>query len=331
MRSVPLFACVLLAISACAPINSESARTISATPLPKSISTGSPPSAPTAAPTPLGGGGRIATGDPLWYGQIVIIGVDGKHSERLNSTWYNTPGAPGYAIEPAWSPDGSKLAFAGFLNPKGTATNSSVPASTSEIFVVNADGSGLIQLTSNNVNDESPAWSPDGRRIAFASNSQIYVMNADGTELRRLTHDNAFDTDPSWSPDGMRIVFSSDVGKIDNSVIFSMNADGSGAAQLTSDPGYDIEPAWSPDGMKIAFAAKRDTTHYGIYVMNTDGSEQSSVTDAEGWLLSPRWSPDGQMIAYISNALGYFCLVKADGSGTTCHFGADKGLSWSHP
>lgn len=330
MRGFLLFSCLLLVISACSPTRVEAVPTSPPTASPVSIGTATPTlPPPTPAPTPLGGGGRIATTDPLWYGQILLIDPDGSHSKRLNTTWWNTAGAPGYAIQPAWSPDGSKIAFAGFLSSTGTATSSSVPGSASEIFVVNADGTGLTRLTNNTVMDEMPAWSPDGTKIAFASDYQIYVMNADGTELTRLTHDNAFDAEPSWSPDGAKLAFSSDSGRAGTSAVYSMNADGTGITQLTSDPGDDIQPAWSPDGMKIAFAAKRNTTHYGIYVMNADGSGQIGLTRAEGWLLSPSWSPDGKMIAYVSNAAGMFCLVISDGSGATCHFGADGWLSWS--
>jgi TolB protein len=276
----------------------------------------------------VGGGGRIATTDPLWYGQILLIDTDGTHSGRLNSSWWHKPDVPGYAMQPTWSPDGSKIAFAGFLNyPPMTPVQTTRQIGTSEIFVVNADGTGLVRLTSNNVNDEGPAWSPDGTRIAFASDYQIFVMNAEGTGLKRLTHDNAFDIEPAWSPDGTKIAFSTDRGRGKNSVIFSMNADGTGVTQLTKDPGYDIQPAWSPDGTKIAFASERKVG-YGIYLMNPDGSEQTSITGPDGYL-HPSWSPDGKMIAYAEYDGGMFCLMRSDGSETTCHFGADNWVSWS--
>jgi TolB protein len=84
---------------------------------------------------------------------------------------------------PAWSPDGRRLAFDGY--PKG-------------IYLMNADGSGQRRVTDKA--SESPAWSPDGRRIGFESNGEIYVINADGSKLRNLTHDPAYDGWFAWSP-----------------------------------------------------------------------------------------------------------------------------------
>ena len=115
----------------------------------------------------------------------------------------------------------------------------------SEIYVMNADGSGVTRLT--NSGGDHPSWSPDGRRIAFTSNgdgdSEIYVMNADGSGVTRLTNNDAVGiNDFSWSPDGRRIAFTSN-GDGD-SEIYVMNADGSGVTRLTNSGGY--HPSWSP-------------------------------------------------------------------------------------
>jgi Tol biopolymer transport system component len=127
------------------------------------------------------------------------------------------------ASDPAWSPDGRKLAFvrlnAGFGEP---------------IYVVKADGSGLRRLTRSSALDADPTWSPDGRKLAFVSardgNSEVYVMNADGSGQRSLTRNPAFDANPAWSPDGRKIVF---VSNRDGGYgIYVMNADGSGQQRL---------------------------------------------------------------------------------------------------
>ena len=115
---------------------------------------------------------------------------------------------------PVWSPDGERIAFVsgGNLN--------------SDIYVMNADGSGITRLTHNNdASIRRPAWSPDGERIAFVFNGDIYLMSADGSTVTRLTHNNADDwsSSPAWSPDGERIAFSRRDGNTD---IYVMNVDG---------------------------------------------------------------------------------------------------------
>jgi hypothetical protein len=105
---------------------------------------------------------------------------------------------------------------------------------------------------------QTPAWSPDGRKIAFVSdrdgNSEIYVIHADGSEQRNLTRQPASDSHPSWSPDGRKLAF---VSRRDgNAEIYVMNADGSELRNVTRTPSDDLDPAWSPNGRAIAFVLK---------------------------------------------------------------------------
>ena len=138
----------------------------------------------------------------------------------------------GPGSDPAWSPDGQMIAFAR-LNP---GPRSDFPAGLGEpIYVVKADGSRLRNLTPKPVGDYAdPAWSPDGRKIAFVSkrdgNSEVYVMNANGKGQRNLTRNPAFDADPAWSPDGRKIAFASN--RDGNYGVYVMNADGSGQQRL---------------------------------------------------------------------------------------------------
>ena len=184
-----------------------------------------------------------------------------------------------------------------------------------ELSVTNADGSGRRKLTGN-ASLATPAWSPDGKKIAFVrergGNSEVYVMNAGGGRQQRLARGNA----PAWSRDGKKIAF------LRSGDIYAMNADGSEQRNLTRNAASDSDAAWSPDGNKIAFVRERGGDAE-IYVMNADGSGQRNVTRNAAPDSDPAWSPDGQRIAFarkiafpsgVGGNLAIF-VMNADGSG----------------
>lgn len=117
-------------------------------------------------------------------------------------------------------------------------------------WTMNTDGSHLVNLTRHPAMDSFPAWSLDGRRIAFHTyrdgNAEIYVMDADGSGLTRLTDHPADDWGPSWSPDGLRLAFTSD--RDGNNEIYTMDVDDRSVFQLTSNTASDTWPVWSPSG-----------------------------------------------------------------------------------
>lgn len=209
---------------------------------------------------------------------------------------------------PAWSPDGSKIAFHSSREGNG-------------IWVMDADGRNQRPLTRPVTGDLFPSWSPDGSKIAFArlegGGFQIHVMNADGTGTTKLTAVRS-NFEPAWSPDGRTIAFASD--RDGNREIYVMNPDGSDEQNLTRNPALDTDPDWSPDGAKIAFASNRDGD-FDIYVMNVAGGRVTQPSNDAMPEVEPAWSPDGARLAFsadlprLSTNLRQLHVVSADGSG----------------
>ena len=164
-----------------------------------------------------------------------------------------------------------------------------------EIYVMDGDGSNQRRVTVNPARDESPVWSPDGKKIAFVSNRnnvnkdhmQIWVIDADGKNPMRLT-DGLVDWGPDWSPDGTKIVYDALPAGI--TVI---DADGKNKRRLENQGG--AHPSWSPDGKRIVY------TFGQIYVMDADGRNSKKLTHDVGFKRMPSWSHDGTRIAYLAN------------------------------
>ena len=183
-----------------------------------------------------------------------------------------------------------------------------------EIFVMNAKGKKIEQVTNNPYDDRVPSWSPNGDEIAFQSNRdgdyEIFTVNLETKSVRQITSNGCNDYAPAWSPDGMKFVYYSDCDG--NREIFLINVDGSNRQQLTkTSSDYNWFPAWSPNGNSITFASNRGG-NYHVYVMDNDGSNPRQLVRG----CVPSFSPDGQSILFSSYCTddGDLFKMKSDGS-----------------
>lgn len=206
-------------------------------------------------------------------------------------------------ISPAWSPDGTRIAYVSFEKKKPI------------IFVQSLTTGQRLTLASFKGNNSAPSWSPDGTKLAIvlshSANSQIYIINADGTGLKPLLKSGAIDTEPVWSPDGRWIYFTSDRGG--NPQVYKVSVLGGAAQRVTFQGDHNLSPRLSADGKTLA-TVRKDGGRYSIAVQDLT-SGQVQILSQGGQDESPSFAPNGRVILYATRAAGRGALaaVSADG------------------
>ena len=267
---------------------------------------------------------RVTPSDDRFAGgnqHVWVMDADGANVTRLTDSPHRDGGA-------RWSPDGTRIAFRRLEVGEGRPSLKST-----DIFVINADGSGETRLTDGPGLKENTSWSPDGKRMLLTfyqpdpesgfpdeETSEIYVMNSDGTDMKNLSNRSGLDGFAEWSPDGKLIAFQSTRGNgTDN--IFVMDADGGNIRRLTDDPASDMQPHWSPDGKWISFTSQNrqvilDERRLEIRIGILRGqAEQAGVSISEEQLRS--MAEEAERLGTAGRGGGIpanVFIMKADGS-----------------
>ncbi len=313
------------------PLESRtSTPTLTLTPRPSSTPT--PTNTPTVTPTPLGGSvGQIAfVSNRTGVAQLYVINVDGSNLHPITNV-------PDGACQPSWSPDGKRLVFISPCAWSKEFYQTTYPDST--LYTIRADGTGLQQLLTEPGGDFDPAWSPDGKHIAFTSlrdgYMQIYSYNLTDQSLVRLTETpkNEETRQPAWSPSSNQLLYV--LKRFGAYQIFAMTDLGQNPIQIArrGTQYWDLLPAWAPDGETIYFSERPSDGPTQPWLMTIGyeerGTEGERVSIANPPILDVDVSPDGSWMAYegiVSSNNDIFLLNLTDGE--TKRLTKDPGNDW---
>lgn len=228
--------------------------------------------------------------------RLVVADSDGFGEETILSS--NEP-----IMSPAWSPDGSHLAYVSF--EQGRAT----------VYVQSLLTKQRVAVAAFRGSNSAPAWSPDGKQLAVVlsrdGSAQIYLMRADGSSVQRLTFSGAIDTEPAFSPDGRFLLFSSDRGGVPQ--IYRIPVDGSRAERMTFEAGQSFSPRFSPDGKSFVFVHRAGGK---FYVATQDFlTQQMQYLTEGGWDKKPSYAPNGKLVLYATEVQGRGILATVSSDG----------------
>jgi len=229
--------------------------------------------------------------------RLMVADADGENAQAMLTS--NEP-----IMSPAWSPDGSRLAYVSFQQKKPIIYVQRLADARQPVPTVNFRGS-----------NSAPAWSPDGRSLAVAlsrdGGTQLFLVGADGAGARRLTSSGGIDTEPAFSPDGQWIYFTSDRGG--SPQIYRVAAGGGDVQRVTFSGDYNVSPRPSPDGKTLAYIA-RNAGRYQVAAMDL-GTRQTQVLTDGARDESPSFAPNGKMILYATDAGGRGVLAATSSDG----------------
>ncbi len=211
--------------------------------------------------------------------------------------------SPEPILSPAWSPDGTRLAYVSLEQRRST------------IYIQNVASGERAKIAEHKGLNGAPAWSPDGTRLALTlskdGNPEIYVLRLADKSLQRLTNHPSIDTEPAWSPDGRQIVFTSDRAGRPN--IYRMSADGGKVERLTIEGEYNARASYSADGTMLALVSAKGG-RFHTAVLNLKGSAVQLLTDTS-LDESPSFAPNGRIILYATSVQGRGVLASVSSDG----------------
>ncbi len=210
---------------------------------------------------------------------IHVFNIDGTGLTRLTNT------SNVMDSEPAWSPDGTQIAF----------TRLSQNFVREELWIMNSDGSNQHYI---GVEGFAAKWSSDGSRFIYSSkttgNYEIYTCQINGTDIQQLTNTVVDEWFPVWSPDDSLIAYNAyRSGDFSSSEIYIMNANGTNIRRLTNNNVSDSYPRWSPDGSFISFTMDLSNQQWEVFIMNMDGTNVRRVTNSPSGItaINAVWRP----------------------------------------